>query len=260
MSAENTPADESTSDGTDDSGAADAAVIVHDRLIDLQRVDTEADQLMHERENSPLRDDLATKSDQLAAWERRRGQMRARIDELTESIEKAEEDGAELTAHRQRLDKQMKTIIAPREAEALTHEMATIDGQRDELDMAEMEALEEQSALDDELAAHLNISESVADAARLADGSLAVAVTEIDGRLSALNTERESIRAEIDSDLLTKYDRVRDALGVAVAELAGRQCLGCHIDLSAAEVDTVKDDAAHIGIAECPQCGRMLIV
>ena len=260
MCAENTPADESTSDGTDDRRAEDAAEIVHDRLIDLQRVDTDADQLMHEREHSPLRDDLAAKTKQLAAWERRRGQMRARIDELTVSIEKAELDGAELTAHRQRLEKQMKTVIAPREAEALTHEMATIDGQRDELDMAELEALEEQSTLDDELAAHLNISESVADAAQLADGALAAAVSEIDGRLSALSMERESIRAEIDGGLLAKYDRVRDALGVAVAELAGRQCLGCHIDLSAAEVDTVKDDAANIGIAECPQCGRMLIV
>ena len=260
MSAEDDPADESTLDGTDDRLEAAAATIVHDRLLELQRVDTDADQLAHERARSPLRDDLAAKTDQLTAWEHRRGEVRARLDELTESIEKAEVDGADLTAHRQRLEKQMKTVIAPREAEALTHEMATIDGQRDELDMAEMEALEEQSALDDELAAHLNTSESVADAARLADAALSAAVADIDGQLSRLTTDRERIRADIDSDLLTKYDRVRDALGVAVAKLAGRQCLGCHLDLSAAEVDTVKDDATHIGISECPQCGRMLIV
>jgi len=260
MSAENDHSDEPAAAGTSDDAAADVVLTVRDRLLDLQRVDTDIDQLTIERERSPLRDDLAAKTDELAAWEHRRGQMRNRIDELTASIERAEQDGADLTTHHQRLEMQMKTVIAPREAEALMHEIATIEGQRDELDLAELEALEEQSTLEDELLAHLNLSESVSDAARVADGALAIAVAEIDGQLSVLNAERETIRTEIDDALITKYDRVRDALGVAVAKLVGKQCLGCHIDLSAAEVDTAKDDAAETGIAECPQCGRMLIV
>lgn len=239
---------------------SDAAPMPKDHLLDLQRIDTDADQLRVERERSPLRDDLAAKTSQLAQWESRRSELRARIDELTVSIEKAETDGAELTTHKQRLEAQMKTVIALREAEALMHEVATIDAQRDELDTAELEALEEQSSLDDELSAHLNLAESVTDALQIADQALVVAVAEIDGQISVLDVERAAVRELLDDSLLSRYERVRDALGVAVAKLKGKQCLGCHIELSAAEVDTAKEDAADTGLADCPQCGRMLVV
>jgi len=47
---------------------------------------------------------------------------------------------------------------------------------------------------------------------------------------------------------------------VAVAQLVGKQCQGCHLELSAAEVDTAKDEAAATGVTDCPDCGRLLIV
>ncbi len=56
----------------------------------------------------------------------------------------------------------MKTVIAPREAEALMHEMSTLDEQTDALDTAELEALEEQSDVDDRLTAHLVVRRSAA--------------------------------------------------------------------------------------------------
>jgi uncharacterized protein len=68
------------------------------------------------------------------------------------------------------------------------------------------------------------------------------------------------VRAEIDDVHLATYDRKRAAFGVAVASLVGKQCQGCHLELSAAEIDTVKDEAAETGVADCPDCGRLLIV
>ena len=47
---------------------------------------------------------------------------------------------------------------------------------------------------------------------------------------------------------------------LAAATLAGSRCEGCHLDLSAAEVDIVKDSVAKGGLADCPQCGRLLAV
>ena len=48
--------------------------------------------------------------------------------------------------------------------------------------------------------------------------------------------------------------------GSPYAALVGKQCQGCHLELSAAEIDTVKDEAAETGVADCPDCGRLLIV
>jgi len=57
-----------------------------------------------------------------------------------------------------------------------------------------------------------------------------------------------------------RYESVRSSAGVAVAELKGHRCEGCHLDLSAAEVDTAKDESVAAGYTDCPQCGRLLIV
>jgi predicted nucleic acid-binding Zn-ribbon protein len=140
------------------------------------------------------------------------------------------------------------------------HEIAGIEAQRDELDVAELEALEQQSALDDQLTAHLRDQEAIADALRLADDALAADVADIDTELARLAAARIEVRASIGDSLLATYDRKRAALGVAVARLVGRQCQGCHLELSAAEIDTVKDEAAATGVTDCPDCGRLLIV
>ncbi len=111
------------------------------RLLELQRVDTEADQLTLRRERLAEREQLAAASAQLAEWERARAQMRARMDELTATIERSEADAAEIATHKQRLEAQLKTVIAPREAEALMHEISTLDEQTDAVETTELEAL-----------------------------------------------------------------------------------------------------------------------
>ena len=236
------------------------ALTVPQLLLALQAVDTDADQLGHRRANSEVRASSVTASGEATRWERRRDDLQQRIAELGATIESAEERGAELLVHRQRLDQQLKTVIAPREAEALMQEIATIEAQRDELDMAELEALEEQSVLDDQLAAHLGEESSVRSAAQQAADALAAEVAEIDAELTRLDGRRAELRAALSDSLLATYDRKRAALGVAVAPLVGKQCQGCHLELSAAEIDTVKDEAAATGVTDCPDCGRLLIV
>lgn len=231
------------------------------RLLGLQRVDTEADQLTHRRERLPEREALTTMSEQLAAWEQVRTQMRSRMDELTALIERSEVDAADIAAHKTRLEAQLKTVIAPREAEALMHEIATLDEQTDALDLGELEALEEQSLIDDRLTEHLRPEGALRDAVGVADRALRQTTADVDRELAQLATDRSARRGELSAAILARYDRVRASSGVAVARLVGHRCDGCHLDLSAAEVDDVKDEAAAAdGVADCPNCGRMLAV
>ena len=231
-----------------------------ERLLTLQRIDTDADQLRVRRERLPEREELATRSGQLSAWEARRTQITARLGELSATVERAEEQNAELGRERDRLQAQLKTVIAPREAEALMHEIETVNSRRDELDDAELAALEEQATLDDELTAHLGDEESLAEALRLADEALGRACRDIDAELATLDERRTEAVAALDDAAAARYERVRASNGVAVAQLKGHRCEGCHLDLSAAEVDTAKDEAADTGYTDCPQCGRILIV
>ncbi len=252
-----TDAADATDSTADESGAPDTAAT---RLFDLQRVDTEADQLTHRRERAPERDQLAAMTEQLSEWERGRSSMRDRMDELTAIIERSETDAAEIASHKERLEAQLKTVIAPREAEALMHEIAILDEQTDALDTTEIEALEEQSTIDDRLTEHLRSEQGLRDAVGSADAALQRATSEIDAELESLATERAARRDALSATMLARYDRIRASSGVAVAKLVGHRCEGCHIDLSAAEVDDVKDEAAGSdGVADCPSCGRMLV-
>jgi predicted nucleic acid-binding Zn-ribbon protein len=231
------------------------------RLLELQRIDTAFDQLTNRRVRLPERDHFATASAQLGAWESERSVMGKRMDELTEAIEKAEAEAAEIAEHKTRLEAQMKTVIAPREAEALMHEIATLDEQTDTLDTAELEALEEQSEIDDRLTVHLGSEEALRSAMESTDSELERVTCEIDAELARLALARDTQRESMAESVLVKYGRVRASSGVAVAKLIGHLCEGCHLDMSAAEIDDAKDEAAiGDGVAECPNCGRMIIV
>ena len=243
-----------------DAADPDPETSVSGRLLALQHIDTQADQLRVKRERLPERDQLATCSEQMTAWERRRSQIATRLDELAQSIEQAEVRNAELSTHRDRLEAQLKTVIAPREAEALMHEIATINEQRDEVDDIELAALEEQSALDDERVTHLGSEADLRAALGQADAALAQACADIDAEVEQLSEQRVAAVAGLDEGVVRHYESVRSSAGVAVAELKGHRCEGCHLDLSAAEVDTAKEESAASGYTNCPQCGRLLIV
>lgn len=229
-------------------------------ILELQAADTMADQLRHRRDNLPEREQLQATKNALVRWNEARMVTRRRVEELAAVIAKAEADSHEIDAHLERLNQQMKTVIAPREAEALQHEIATLKQQRSELDDVELAALEEQSAADDKLSALLAQEGELTEAYMAADREASSAEVDIDGELKRIDARLETLRAAVDKKVLRRYDRLREQHLIAAATLSGSRCDGCHLDLSAAEVDTVKNSVAAGGLADCPQCGRLLAV
>jgi uncharacterized protein len=233
--------------------------VLVDDLLELQRVDTTLDQLAYRRAHLAERDEAAGAASAMAVAERRRGQITARNDELDAAVDGLEREGSTLTAQKSRLEAQMKTVIAPREAEALMHELETLAQRRDQLDDQELAYLEEQSALADELAtleAQLPELRSRLDEVR---GKLAAAEAVVDGEVAALGSARSEVAARVDGGLQRRYEQLRTRFGgVAIARLEGSRCGGCHLDLSTTEVAEVR--AVPAGeMAECPQCGRLLV-
>jgi predicted nucleic acid-binding Zn-ribbon protein len=58
---------------------------------------------------------------------------------------------------------------------------------------------------------------------------------------------------------LAEYERLRERFGgVAVAQLVGPTCQGCHLQLSAVELDRIRRlDADEV--VYCEACGRLLV-
>jgi predicted nucleic acid-binding Zn-ribbon protein len=228
-------------------------------LLALQDIDSALTVISNKRPRLP---ELVAHRAALAALAEHRAKMaaaQARIDAAQHAIEMAEKAAAELTTKRTRLEAQLKTVIAPREAEALMHQIDTINAQRGELDDAELTALEEQGDADGELSALAAVLPGLEAGTAESEAVLAVATDALDTDEADLRARRPTVVASLSADELAAYDRARQHFdGVAITRLEGHRCHGCHLDLSPAEMDTVK--AVPVGsLPECPQCGRFLV-
>jgi len=233
---------------------------VLDDLLELQRTDTQLDRLRHRRAHAPEHDQVAAAHGALAAAEKRRAEIRDQLDELARNIRSEEAAGADLTVEQARLEKQLRTIISPREAEALMHEIDNIKARHSELDDAELDHLETQERLDAEIAEIEAQDAALSDAAATADSALSAQLSVIDGEIAEASERRASRAAAVPQALLDRYEALRKTFGgVAIARLNGRQCEGCHLDVSAGEIDALKATPPD-ELPECPQCGRLLVV
>lgn len=228
-------------------------------LLALQDIDSALTAVANRRPRLP---ELAAHRAATAAVDEHRARMaaaQARIDAATAAIEAAEHSSADLTTRRTRLEGQLKTVIAPREAEALMSQIATLNAQRGELDDAELAALDEQTVGEDELAAFEAALPELEAAAAATEAELAHATAELDAEEADLRARRPAVADVLSPAELAAYDRARQHYdGVAIARLEGHRCHGCHLDLSPAEMDQVKS-APEGTIPECPQCGRFLV-
>lgn len=173
-------------------------------------------------------------------------------------IERIEHEAEVLTAKRARLEAQLKTVIAPREAEALMHEIATVTEARNALDDIELEAMESQGAAEADIR-DLDARTGAIDAA-VADATAALQSAEmaIDAEVEQVRARRTETAATVPADEMAWYESMAGSHeGVGIATLEASRCSGCHLDLSRGELDVVKAVPAD-EFAECPQCSRAL--
>ncbi|MEC8974886.1 MAG: C4-type zinc ribbon domain-containing protein, partial [Actinomycetota bacterium] len=80
-----------------------------------------------------------------------------------------------------------------------------------------------------------------------------------DKQIEGTQKERSELAADIPEDLLQIYEKLRSRSGnIGVAQLTGRTCKGCHLDLPAVEVDRLKKLPPD-ELINCEECGCILV-
>ncbi len=228
-------------------------------MLALQRLDTSIDQAVYRHAHLAEREAATAARTALADADRRRSAIDVRDAELEAAVAALERDGAGVQQHRVRLEGQLRTVTSTRQADALEHELATLAARRDELDDQELGHLEEQSTLSAERDALDAARPGLAAAADEAAAALGAAEGAVDAELASWRAERDVVAGRLDPAVLDRYARLRARFGgVAVGALEGTRCSGCHLDLSAAEVEAVRATPAG-ELADCPECGRLLV-
>ena len=228
-------------------------------LLELQAIDTHLSQLAHKRETLPEKIALASLDSQIVHHEQVVAKVEAALVELAAGLTEAENRGNDCDGKRKKLETQLRTVIAPREAESLQREIATLNQEREEADSIGLDLMEqigEQETARDRLQGEL--ADLIAKRPELV-AAFNSADSEFVGEIERENQRRSSAAAALGEDV-ARYEVQRKHLGgIAVASLVGRSCSGCHLDLSAGELQQLKD-LSEGSDPECPNCGRWLVL
>ena len=125
-------------------------------------------------------------------------------------------------------------------------------GELDDEQLVVMEAIEELEVELNRLAGERAVLAGEIASVCAALGSAEAAV---DTELATIAIRRADLVAEVPTELLDEYERLRVRLdGVGVARLVNASCSGCHLALSATELD----HSRHVPVGEvvhCAECG-----
>lgn len=231
------------------------------RLLDLQDLDSRADQLRHQRRSLPEHSRLAELADARTRLDGHTQDARIVVDDLTTDQVKVDADVEQVKARRerdqQRIDQGL--VSNPKDIQRMQQEMVSLERriaslEDDEIEV--MERLEEAQLTLDTLTEQLtDTDKQIEETTTARDAKLA----EIDQALGDLETQRSPVAADLPGDLLTLYDRLRESKGgVGAALLRARSCGGCMLDLDNAELATIRG-AADDELIRCDECSRILV-
>jgi hypothetical protein len=230
-------------------------------LLAVQAHDTRADQLARRLDTLPVRSQLATAAEQVADLDRQLASVDQRRGELSRSQQRLEDEIASLTERANQAEKQLYSgaVSSPRELQALQDDVASIRRRIAQIEDDELEIMELSEPVDAQRAELVAERERLEAETERLTGELAAAESEIATELASVRSERDRAAADVPSELWAEYDLLRSQLGgVAVARLVGTTCQGCHLQLSAVEVDRIRklgvDELVH-----CEECGRLLV-
>jgi len=229
-------------------------------LFDIQRLDTEAEQLRHRHTTLPQRADrdaaivekshVAAEIDVIAV---------ARVEVATR--QKRFEDEAQTFASK--ADEDDKRLyggdIGVKDLQALQDEIAGLRVRQANLEDKALDAMEEAESLASRLAEAEQRQNTIAERITVIEAEIASTEAEIEAQLLAVATERDAAVAAVDAADLAEYERLRPGMGSATVVLFdGRNCVGCPSTMPAMELDRMKH-ADPGSVLSCNECGRIVL-
>jgi uncharacterized protein len=232
-----------------------------DQLLVLQEHDTTAEQVRHRRLTLPQREQLAAHRQELASVEQQTVTVQGQRDEVARTQKRLEDEVASVEAKVVDVNTKLYggSITSPRELQALQDDEAALKRHQTNVEDKVIEQMELAVPLDDDLE---RLQTRRADLERLVadtEVALTVAEAECDVELEAVLAERDGIAADLEPAQIEKYEQLRHDLGgIGVARLVGTNCGGCHLTLSAVELDRIRHAPAG-EMVFCGECGRLLV-
>ena len=231
------------------------------KLLDVQALDSRADQLRHQRANLPEVAEIANLTASRAELNDSLRDMQIAVDDLTAAQKKADADVEQVKVRRVRDQDRMDQglISNPKDLERMQHELDSLNRRISTLEDEELEVMEE---LEEAQVRLTELQRQIADVDERLTQLTAERdrrTAEIEAELATVAAERGPAVADMPTDLLALYDRLRESKnGVGAAELKARQCGGCRLSIDPSELSQIKSSPADL-VIRCEECQRILV-
>ncbi|MCB1257392.1 MAG: hypothetical protein KDB26_09825 [Microthrixaceae bacterium] len=230
-------------------------------LLPVQELDTRALQLRHRRDNLDLRADLVEHNQQQSAQQQVISELEAQLHQIRRAQKEAEDHASLIDDRAQAIAKAMYdgSVTDPKELGSLQTELAQLRANQDTFETQALELMEQADPVEEDVADARSRADEITASIQAIGEQIIVAEAEIDAELDALAAERATVVAEIDSDLVALYDSMGSMPGgIVVAEMTGRRCGGCHLEIPSAQAEQIRS-ASNPRDSACPECGCLLV-
>lgn len=234
----------------------------HHDLFEVQRLDVEAEQLLHKRT-------VLVQREQLEAAEAERQRLTTQIDQIAltrievATRQKRYEDEAQIVANKIETDEvrlYSGEVTGLRDLQALQDEIASLQNRQSDLEDEALSAMEEAESLAAQVAGLGSEGELVDERITTLTVEISSAEAEIDARLETVRSDRADLESALDSSLMADYQRLRPVFGSAtVVRFEAGKCVGCPSMMPAMEVDRMKH-TTDSDVLSCDECGRIVLL
>lgn len=229
-----------------------------DKLYELQKIDVLSNKIG--RRLMQLKE-LLTESDELKTAQAVVEKLEAEHKEWHSQQKEAE---AQLETLATRIEESNATLMGgtiqnPKELESLQNSIDAMQRQQSAAETTSVEALYKVEELAEQLSAATAKLTSTQENWVSGQEELSEEETKLKRAYLHLKKQREQLSAEINDELLQRYDQMRRRKGgIAVATLDNDTCSACHVQLPTGILSTVRNQLESDIL--CPTCGRLLFV
>jgi predicted nucleic acid-binding Zn-ribbon protein len=237
-----------------------ATPLDQERLLELQKIDTQILQASHRAENLPEKGEISRLGNEISELTAQRNHMSVDQSDIKRELAKAEEDVAQVRSRKQKDESRLASGAgSPKDLENLQHEVATLERRISELEEIELEVMVRFDEIEKSitaLAAEISTLEGqMSSIEAVANEKLEVITKELEKHRS----DRKDLASSIESELLKLYEKIRaDKGGIGAAEIIRKRCTGCQLDLNAADAAKFAATAAD-EVIRCEECRRILV-
>jgi predicted nucleic acid-binding Zn-ribbon protein len=230
------------------------------RLLEVQALDTRAQQLAHQRKTLPALATLAELDGRISDLRASLVESRTRVADLKRELTKAETD-VEQVRNRAERDQQRLDAggVSAKDAVALTDELGSLATRQAALEEIELDVMERLEAHEDALAKVEAANDELVGERAKVEAERDAGWAAIDAQVQEMAGERAKAADGLDTALIKLYEKIRTQLGgTGAAVLNGNRCEGCRMDLPPGDLATIRN-AAPDAVVRCEECGRILV-